>query len=405
LYETNPSPPPATQNAIKLSVAASAGIYTISNATYRVPASRSQITVSCTITYTDTYTPDTINISAGNYTLATLAARISSLKPCSVPEFPSIFASSVFNASYSGMDASDLADVATTVDPVGYASLQVLKSYDLPGNTVADVAAEVTADRALTGVSAEVTGGYGVAEANLIVPNPAYGPVGLQKDLQADFRGIVGIRLLNMFNPSFATFYDDKVEVVADGNYSARLPIETKDLHGWIDSVRGSLRAGMLGVQVLPIKVGTVSYGLPLQTSQALTYNEPSHVYFGALGDIKFVQISDYNLHVQTNNVKRRLGKPWTVDGVLQLDHYTPERYDDPSNANAIDMAHFLGWLRNTRYTQIKDGVVNEALVSNKYLWLFMKFHREFGCDQRASQLRKRIAEGKDDQERLGAAT
>jgi hypothetical protein len=88
----------------------------------------------------------------------------------------------------------------------------------------------------------------------------------------------------------------------------------------------------------------------------------------------------------------------------VEIDHYTPERYDGVGNISAIDLAHFLGWLRDTRYTQIRDGVINEALVSNKHLWLYMKFHREFGCDQRAYQLRKRIADTSLDQQDIGGA-
>lgn len=405
LYKQKAVPPPLTETAFTLAITTPGGICTLSNASYTIPASRSQIRVSCTITYMDTYTPATTDISSGNYTVATLSAHISTLKPFLVPEFPVIFPSTVFNSEYSGTDASNLQDVTTTVEPTGYASVQVLESYDFSGKTLSDIATDVTTDTARTGVSAAVIGEYGYAESNLLVPSPSYSAIVVQKDLEADFRGLIGLRLLNMFNPSYATFYDKTVEIVADGNYGANLPVNDKDLHGWIDSVRGSLLTGMLGVQVLPIKVEAVPYGVPAVQSQALTYNVPTHVYFGAMGDIKFVQISDYNLHVQTNYVKRRLGKPWSVDGVVQLDHYTPERYDGLDNPDAIDMEHFLGWLRDTRYMQIKDGVINEALVSNKYLWLFMKFHREFGCDQRAYQLRKRIAEGKDDQETIGSAS
>lgn len=404
LLEQNLSPPPASLNAFTLAISASGPGYALSNATFSVPASRSQITVACTITYTGTYTPPTISIAAGNYTLATLATYVSTLKPYPDAVFTPIFPSSVFNGEYSGTDASDLLDVSTTVNPSGYASVQSSKTYVFAGRTLSTIAALVTADVAETGVSADVIGDYGTAEANLLVPVPSYAPIGVQTDLEADFRGLIGLRLLNMFDPAFATFYPTKVTIVADGNYDADLPLSSKDLHGWIDSVKGDLTSGMLGVQVLPIKVGTVPYGVPMEQSQALPYNEPTQVYFGVMGDIKFVQISDQSLHVQVNNVKRRLGKPWTVDGVVDIDHYTPERYDDAGNLSAIDLNHFLGWMRDTRYTQIRDGVINEALVSNKHLWLYMKFHREFGCDQRAYQLRRRIAEGKTDQTTVGRA-
>jgi len=316
------------------------------------------------------------------------------LKPFSV--FPSIFTASVYNDQYDDTDASLLLDATTSVSDVGYGSVQALMSYDFSGRNLGGIAYDVTTDMALTGVTATVIGDYSSAEASLLVPVPAYTDIGSAANLEADFRGLIGLRMLNMFSPSFATFYIDKVEIVADGNYTELLPSTSKDLHGWIDSVRGDLVSGMLGVQVLPIKVDAVPYGLPLEQSQALTYNQPPHVYFGVMGDIKFVQISDHSLHVQLNNVKRRLGKPWTINGTVEDDHYTPETYSETSNYNAIDMAHFLGWLRNTRYLQIKDSVVKEALVSNKHLWLFMKFHREVGCDQKAYQYRKRIEATKE---------
>jgi hypothetical protein len=399
LYKNNPSPPPYSQTAFTLAVTPNGPNHSISGASFSIPASRSQITVSCTITYTNTYTPATIDISSGNYTVGTLASYISTLKPYADPAFNPIFPSSVFNEEYGDTDASYLLDVSTGVP--GFVLVQSLKSYDFAGRTLAGIAADVTTDVAETGVRAEVIGNYGQAEANLIVPSPSYLPIGVLKDLEADFRGLIGMRVLNMFNPSFATVYPLEITVVADGDYSAALPLDTKDLHGWIDSIRGDLQSGMLKVQVLPMKVASVPYGILEEQSRALAYNEPTYVYFGALGDIKFVQISDQSLHVQLNNVKRRLGKPWTVDGTIESDHYTPETYNSANNLNAIDMAHFLGWLRNSRYTQIRDGVVNEQLVSNKHLWLYMKFHREIGCDQKAYQYRRRIEAARDSSQNL----
>jgi hypothetical protein len=90
--------------------------------------------------------------------------------------------------------------------------------------------------------------------------------------------------------------------------------------------------------------------------------------------------------------VKQRLGKPWRdSSGVVRPDYYTPEQYN-LNNPYAIDMDNFLGYLRTVRYNQIKTSVVDEALVSNNYFWLYMKFHKEFGCDQREIVLKKQIA-------------
>lgn len=379
--------------AFTLSVSSGGVGYAVSNATFSIPAARSQITLSCTVTYTGPYSSGAIDISSGNYTILSLASYISALKPYADPAFNPIFPSSVFNGDYSGEDASGLLDVTTSLAATGYARLNATETYDLTGYTFDGLAAAINSDTALTGVSAEVAGDYGVAESRLLVPSPSFLPMGATVELTADFRGLVGMRLLNMFNPSYATIYSDYVGIVADGDYQGDLPLDTKDLHEWIDAVRGDFGSGMVGVQVLPIKVSAVPYGVPEESSQALPYNEPSHVYFGVMGDIKFVQVSDHNLHTQLNNVKRRLGKPWEGE----TDYYTPERYDE-NNPNAIDSKNFLGWLRNTRYAQIRRGVVDEALVSNKHLWLFLKMHREYGADQRAYQLRKRIESNEDDQ-------
>jgi len=363
----------------------------VSNAVFSIPASRSQITLSCTVTYTGTYAPGAIDISSGNYTISTLATYVSTLKPYVDPAFNSIFPASVYNINYSSTDASNLQDMSSAVFPA-YATLGASYSYDLPGTVFSDLVAEINDDTALTGVSAEVIGDYGSAESNLLVPSPSWLPLAAAKVLTADFRGLVGLRLLNMFDPAYASFYENYVEITADGTFQVDLPTGDKDLHGWIDSVKGDLGSGMLGVQVLPIAVSTVPYGVPLEQSQALPFNDPTHVYFGVMGDIKFVQISDHNLHIQLNNVKRRLGKPWEDE----TDNYTPETYNT-NNPLAIDMDNFLGWLRDTRYTQIRSGIMDEALVSNKHLWLYMKMHREFGSDQKAYQLRKRIESNKDD--------
>lgn len=383
----------APTSAFTLSVSSGGVGYAVSDATFSIPAARSQIVLSCTITYTGSYSPAAIDISSGNYTISSLASHISTLKPYVDPAFTAIFPSSVFNGNYSGEDASGLLDVSESISDTAYARLNATETYDLTGYTFDGLAAAINSDASLTGVTAEVIGDYGSAESRLLVPSPSFLPMGAMIELTADFRGLIGMRMLNMFNPSYASIYGGYMEIVADGNYQQDLPLDTKDLHGWIDTIKGDFGSGMVGVQVLPIKVNTVPYGVPEESSQALPYNEPSHVYFGIMGDIKFVQVSDHNLHVQLNNVKRRLGKPWQEE----TDYYTPERYDE-NNPNAIDSKNFLGWLRNTRYSQIRQSILDEELVSNKHLWLFLKMHREYGADQKACQLRKRIESNKDGQ-------
>jgi len=120
------------------------------------------------------------------------------------------------------------------------------------------------------------------------------------------------------------------------------------------------------------------------------------------MGDIRYLQVSDFNLYNQFNHVKNRLGKPWKDDqGIVRPDYYTPEQYN-VDNPLAIDIDNFLGYLKSGRYNQIKDSVINEAVVSNKYFWLYMKFHREFGSDQLVISLKDRIEKNKTDANTLG---
>jgi hypothetical protein len=92
---------------------------------------------------------------------------------------------------------------------------------------------------------------------------------------------------------------------------------------------------------------------------------------------------------------------PWSDEqGNLMYDYYTPEKFNE-NNKCAIDLNNFLGYLRTGRYNQIKNSIINEAVISNKYLWLYMKFHKEFGCDQRAKMLEDAIQKGETDIETL----
>jgi len=211
--------------------------------------------------------------------------------------------------------------------------------------------------------------------------------------LEARLSDIVAIKMLNMtpngtVNVSPLTFTTQTYKT-----YSRVLPAD-RDLHTWIDDViRGNYKQGLVYIETVPFKVTSVPYGLIAETTnQALAAgNTPAHGYFGVLGDINWMQISDHNLHVQLNYIKDRLGQPWkNSQGVVQPDYYTPEQYNE-NNPYAIDIDNFLGYLRTTRYNQIKNSMVNEAVVQNKYLWLYLKFQKEFGCDQKVIALQKQI--------------
>ena len=95
---------------------------------------------------------------------------------------------------------------------------------------------------------------------------------------------------------------------------------------------------------------------------------------------------------------------PWKdAQGNLSYDYYTPETYNE-NNPTAIDLDNFMGYIRTGRYNQIKNSINNEGVIDNKYLWLYMKFHKEFGCDQRAKMLEDAIQKGNQDIETLGFA-
>jgi hypothetical protein len=197
------------------------------------------------------------------------------------------------------------------------------------------------------------------------------------------------------------TVTDTTFLVVSTNNktFNADMPVD-KDLHTWIDAVLyGTYKQGMISIDTLPLKIASIDHGFLDSTPQKqLTQgNTPAHIFFGVLGDIQWIQISDYNLHVQMNYIKERLGQPWGG----QPDYYTPETYNI-NNPYAIDNANFLSYMKTVRYNQIKSSIINEAVVANKYFWLYMKFHREFGCDQKAIALAKEIVSRANDQNILG---
>lgn len=210
-----------------------------------------------------------------------------------------------------------------------------------------------------------------------------------------DLSWLTGMRLLCCTPTGKVTVDATRMLVTGSGTYSTNLPTNN-DLYGFVDSVRGDYTSGLIKIDVVPYRVEGVSYGRLRNIGAQVMGNPPGHVYFGIMGDIRWVQVSDYNLHMQANAVKRRLGMP--------ADGYTPEDYTGPQYPLALDNNHFLSWLRVTRYKQIRDSVINEGQISNQYFWLYLKFHREFGCDQRVIALTKKTLQDEDDQATLSAA-
>jgi hypothetical protein len=333
---------PTQVTAIRISIRALTGSnFTVNSASYIIPQTRDRLIIRCGITYNGTYA----GISGYDlrpHTFGSIADFISSVTPYAEDTFTPLFSASILNNSFRDFDATRLLDTSV-------------------GVTIAGV------------------------------------------DLSAKLSDIVGFRVLNMApKGTLNVYFDNSVEVITFKTYSKNLGGDT-NIHNMVESVMGDYTDGFLSCDVLPSIIPSIIRGrLDAKTYSLVSNNTPAPVYFGVLGDIKFVQISDKNLHTQYNYIKERLGMPWRDEqGNLKYDYYTPENYNE-NNPCAIDVDNFLGYLRSGRYNQIKNSMVNESIVSNKYLWLYMKFHKEFGCDQRANTLKDAIEKGNTDIETLG---
>jgi len=324
------------QPALQIRVRNLAGVnYAISNARYDIADNQSSLTLTCSIRYFDTF-----SLTGQDYstlTIGELGDLLGSLQHYVASIFPPLFNSTVVNDFYTLKEATRMLTAAGTIDQNTY--------------------------------------------------------------LAASLHDLVAINLLNMSSQANTVGFTNYIQAISTTTYDAPIPID-RDLNKWVDeALYGNYKKGFIALDILPIKIPGVSYGIPNVYPQTQLYSDniPAHVFFGILGDISWVQISDKNLHAQLNYVKERLGMPWKNDlGIVVPDYYTPEQFN-VNNPYAIDLDNFLGYLRTVRYNQIKNSVINEALVKNKYFWLYMKFHKEFGCDQRVIALKKQISQKEQD--------
>ena len=372
-------------------------VYTLSGVTFEIPSTRDRLILRATITYKGTYSPTAFDISAGNFTMTTLATAISALKPVANPIFTSIFPASVVNTVYALTDAKQLNEDSGTITGTVYGRVDATISFTLSGKTLQELSADINAQTGVIGVTALSVGHLENMSSTLMVPVPAFISVGTPTQIEVDLRNVPGLRLLNMNDPDVGAFVSiTSSELIATIGPTARVPLALgADIHTWVDTVlRADINQDLLGLDILGIKNPNVRYGvLNVTTDETLPPNDPTLVYFGVLGDIRWIQTSDFNLHNQLNAVKNRLGKPWKdAEGIVRPDYYTPEQFN-VDNPLAIDFDNFLGYLRGTRYGQIRGSVIDESVVSNKYFWLYMKFHREFGCDQLITRLKEQIEE------------
>ncbi len=311
--------------------------YKILNAFYKINTARNQMEMRVDIQYSNNYVLTGYNYSA--MTLSQLATNLSNIKDLTDSAFGPLFNSTLISESFSSLSAARLKDASGT---------------------------------------------------------------SLTKDTQLDasLSDIIAMKVLSMDQKGSIAVGDTSLRASTTKVTDTNLPAD-KNIQEWILGIlKGDYTTGLLKQDILPMIVEGVTYGWLEKKKIALTYtNVPEHVYFGVLGDIKWVQISDHNLHIQLNYVKQRLGQPWKdSSGIVRPDYYTPESFNSADNKYAIDADHFLNWLKSTRFLQIKNSIINEGIIQNKYLWIYMKLHKEFGCDQRAIALQKRIATGESDQ-------
>lgn len=357
--------------------------------------------------------------------------------------------------------SSLLIEVISEPIPNTGSSVRMLGSYEVSfyevnrPKTIQEVVSEINSVSDKTGFSILTTTdeyeGYKGLRADYIVPVPTAESISANTPIEADFRLVEGLYVLNMsytsnevngtlFGAEQAsltitpeTFSCEKPGRVinypafSDNNYSYN-GLSDKNISGFVNKamdINGTIEdpgnlsysKGILKMDVALIQPENITYGILrnrvtpppapdisrfIDTVQ-LSENDPellnTHVYFGYLGDIRFWQISDYNIYRQYALVKRRLGLPW--DATIEDNYVSNSKYSFSGffyNLHKNDK--FLNYLKFTRFGQLSDSIRFERLVQNKYLWLFLKLHKEIGCDQRVKYLEKKIEED-DEKARL----
>jgi hypothetical protein len=298
--------------------------------------------------------------------------------------------------------------------------------------------------------------GYENLPADLLIPteNPvAYSGSAV---LGADFRNTPGVYVLNMshtvnikngaisesgeqalcsissagmFSCTKTTSHNDTTFIgneysqdISDKNISKFIR-NSMSLDGYLEQLNLypnlSYANGILRMDIALLPINNITYGKLRLRSKSnsidpnnagktnsiyLYMNDPEdptmkvHVYFGFLGDIQFYQISDYSLWKQYILIKRRLGQPWkdSSDQVI-TDKYVPNNeYDFESyeyTLNQVKNGKFLYYLKYKRFGELINSLNYEDLYNSKYMWLFLKFHKEIGCDQKVIALEKKINE------------
>jgi hypothetical protein len=391
----------------------------LSNATVKVSAGI--LTLSATLTYTGSY--------SGSVSLAQVVSEVSEEVSLQYPlgdngtYFPPLFVSSVTSPAYNntmgtGVDDSGGSQALTSTI---YAVVSTSEDFSM-NSTVENLVTSINVKSPQTGVDASYLTssdpGYKNLRAELI--RPAVGDsydvlndiVG-STSLGANFSSEIGLNLLFMETGGSCSIVGSDFSVSTTLGSATYPQSVNKDLDYWVDTITGDFSRDLRSIDVLPIKIPGVSYGRLLAPASVTGYrNAPTHAYFGFLGDFKFTQISDYNLFTELSTIKQRLAKPWKDEnGSFEDDWYNNQNYSldfygrtDSSadgNTTALHIEKFLGYLKNTRFSEIKNSISQEQLINNKYLWIYLKMHREIGCDQKVNGYLKKIKEDEKDAAQL----
>jgi hypothetical protein len=382
------------------------------SATCRVTGSK--IILTANVVYSGTF-----SIAYGlSNTITSISASVNSSTPGSTTIFPSLFTSEVIASGYASYLGTSLTATGVVMIPLGagvFAYILATRSYST-GATLLELVESINLETAFTGVTAgyafTADPGYKNINAEYLIPSPATYTPFTSVIIGADFSSIPAMYLLKMDTLGAYSIVDNKLNVATNtlGFFSYSLPAD-KDLHGWIDSISGNFSTNLRSIDVLPIKIDGIPYGsLNTKTDTNMVGNPPTNVFFGVLGDIRFYQISDANLYNQLSIIKRRLAEPWrNPDGtVINPDYYNDQDFyesfkgnsADPydfGNVHAIYKTKFLDYIKTTRFKQLKESINEEQLINNKYLWLYLKFHKEMGCDQRVKAYFKKIKTDESD--------
>jgi hypothetical protein len=458
----NPTPPPATiietstiiEDALTISVPASSGSgWEIITPSFSIPATRDRIVFSATLRYSGDLSSITYNTNT--FTVTSLVNAINTERHLGSSLFETFFDANVMRPAMASYSTSGLEDTSGFVDipPLGYGKIRTSNSFNLSSN-FGDLIEAINSRQSLTGFVAEmVYDNYADLPSELLIPAPDFYDVTSTNIIDADFRLVTAIELLHMEYLDNTGVYEvttNKFNLTSGGSKSFSLK---KNLQDFLDENKGDYDTGFLSLNVLPIlrrdfgKLGVIS-------ATDMSQNDATKAYFGIMGDIKYLQISDYDITILLNSAKKRMSKPWTDytppeerqdwflsdGGILKNLHMRdlPNReiapliyeteadgvsedlkkemtlvedgvYDDSDNVHkgnplGLGTEDFLRYLKFDRADQIRKSIIAEQILSNKYLWLYLKFHREFGSDQRVKYYTKKIEQDGEDAQYLEGA-